>query len=974
MDMSLQTSLSSMAWGRRFLSASVVALLLISVLAFAIPLAPLAHAAAATPTITIDYPYFVVGQTGTRGIVVENPLGNPAITEIRIQVTTDVVDPTKSSQIAGSFPTGSGFSGVGAVAVEGIGPWVVKYPGSLSGGAAGKITLTIPAAAAEKMAGVVDAYTLTFVIVFETKDTVTVTKTIYEGVASSVSVTPSPSSIKAGETATIKVAVSPVDQGVPLQIWAEYDTKSVLIGSVVTGSDGTASLTYSPTKAASHTIKADVEKDVMGESTGAKITLGSSTLSVAAAAPTKVAVTIPSAYGGDPDKPINYITVQRVKGITFSLADTYGNPVAVDVSVEFSVLASLGSLSIGKGTTVPITSGAPSTAATINPPSTPSLSFVTGTYDWTTYGGTVYVKVTALNANGETTGSTEASIVTSGQTANSLQVSWSAVTGATKYRVYIGTATNAENLYWEVTDPTTTIIITSPATGAAGSVPTTNTATWVDLIPPTTYGSQTIITATITLPSSSAYAGSYSGSSRTLVTSTFATTITVTPSTATNVEAGKTIKITATLPAGYVQKGVPITFSLKDYSTGYAGTLSATTVTTDDTGKAEVVLTVDTKANAYTKVTATVAKPTTTDPTNKFSVDSALITTVAGAPAKLTVKTYEYVAGTPGLASLTAKSAVSTGGKLYVVVFLADAYNNPTSNNLGVSVQVSLSATAGALSSTIALINTGSSETWSSGYYVLFTAPTTYTDVTVTATTPQGFAAASTTVSVVALTPTLVITQPAADTTVDTATDTATVYIAGYAKVSPAEPTGTSITEIKCSLNGAANETKPIISVVEGKYNFNFSLTLEAGKIHIITVYAKDSQGLESAVTRKITVTKQMRPVFPAEIKTPTLVDTAGRTVTAPRVGTIVAISSPIVNKQNTPQQTLYIVQVKDSTGAIVSFNFVSGTIPANTELTFAIGWRPTAPGTYTIEVFAWNNFTEAQVLAPMQTITINVA
>lgn len=856
--MSIQTSLSSVAWGRRFLSASVVALLLISVLAFAIPLAPAAHAAVATPTITIDYPYFVVNQTGTRGIVVENPLGNPAITEIRIQVPKDAV--AAGAAPGGEFPPASGFGGVNQTketpaVVEGIGPWVVKYTGSLSGGAAGKIALTIPAATKEKTAGVVDAYTLTFVVVFETKDTVTVTKTIYEGRADSVAIDLDKTSIKAGETVKITVtaqtASGEIDQGVPLQIWAVYDAKEVLLGSVVTGSDGKASITYTPTKAATYTIKADVEKDVMeGITRDATITDASKNLEVKAAAPTKVSVNIPKEFGGDPDKPINYIINPTVTGITVSLTDTYGNPVKVDVNANFSLFVSRGSLSQS------------------------SVSIVKGSYE---------------------------------------------------------------------SEP-------------------------FEFSPYSEYGSSAVITATITLPSNSTYAGTYSGSSRTLVTSTFADTITVTPTTATNVEAGKTIEITAALPAAVKQKGVPITFSLVSYSEGYAGRLSTTTVKTDADGVAKVVLTVDPKAGAYTKVRATVAKPTTADPTNKFSVDSAQITTTAGAPAKLLVKTYEDPT------AQTVKSAVAKGGKLYVVVLLADAYNNPTKNNLGVDVQVSLSATAGGLSSTAALIKDKNATTLESGYTILFTAPTVYTTVTITATTPQGFAAASTTVSVVPAEPTLVITQPEADTTVDTTTDTATVYIAGYAKVSPAQKTGIAIREIKYSLNGAANETVGIISVVEGRFNFNFSLTLEAGKIHTITVYAKDDTGLESAATRKITVTKQMRPVFPAEIKTPTLVDTAGRTVTAPRVGAIVAIASPIVNKLNTPQPTLYIVQVKDSTGAIVSFNFVSGTIPPNTELTFAIGWRPTEPGTYTIEVFAWNNFTEAQVLAPMQTITVTVS
>jgi hypothetical protein len=94
-----------MVWGRRFLSASVVALLLISVLAFAIPLAPVAHAAVATPKVSIDYPYIKIGDyptNPTRTITVENPLGNPAITRIEIHVPAAAADETPT----GAFATG----------------------------------------------------------------------------------------------------------------------------------------------------------------------------------------------------------------------------------------------------------------------------------------------------------------------------------------------------------------------------------------------------------------------------------------------------------------------------------------------------------------------------------------------------------------------------------------------------------------------------------------------------------------------------------------------------------------------------------------------------------------------------------------------------------------------------------------------------------------------------------------------------
>jgi hypothetical protein len=200
---------------------------------------------------------------------------------------------------------------------------------------------------------------------------------------------------------------------------------------------------------------------------------------------------------------------------------------------------------------------------------------------------------------------------------------------------------------------------------------------------------------------------------------------------------------------------------------------------------------------------------------------------------------------------------------------------------------------------------------------------------------------------------------------------------------------GTSIVKVKAWLVDAQGAT--IITPAPG-VTINFAAT--GGTLLTTTTSTSTTTGIAEALLRAPTTAGKVNvtasgggltatitiefttpgPTYKAEVKTPTLVDTAGRTVTAPTVGRIVAISSPIVNKQNVEQQTLYIVQVKDSKGAIVSFNYMSGTIPANTQLTFAISWKPTEAGTYTIEVFAWDNFTDANVLAPMQSITVTVS
>ncbi|HEV2709144.1 MAG TPA: hypothetical protein VGU67_02925 [Edaphobacter sp.] len=85
--------------------------------------------------------------------------------------------------------------------------------------------------------------------------------------------------------------------------------------------------------------------------------------------------------------------------------------------------------------------------------------------------GNYFYKVTALNAAGETTGSAEASTTTTGST-GSVALAWAAVSGATSYRVYRGTAAGAESVFY--TTGTNSYTDTNAAS-TAGTVPTTNT-------------------------------------------------------------------------------------------------------------------------------------------------------------------------------------------------------------------------------------------------------------------------------------------------------------------------------------------------------------------------------------------------------------------------------------------------------------------------------------------------------------------
>ena len=98
-------------------------------------------------------------------------------------------------------------------------------------------------------------------------------------------------------------------------------------------------------------------------------------------------------------------------------------------------------------------------------PSTTGGSLATATY---------FVKLTALGTTGETLASTEASAAVTGPT-GSIAATWTAVAGATGYRVYVGTTTGGENQFFAPGNVTSFAITT--ATGTAGSQPGAATAT-----------------------------------------------------------------------------------------------------------------------------------------------------------------------------------------------------------------------------------------------------------------------------------------------------------------------------------------------------------------------------------------------------------------------------------------------------------------------------------------------------------------
>lgn len=118
-----------------------------------------------------------------------------------------------------------------------------------------------------------------------------------------------------------------------------------------------------------------------------------------------------------------------------------------------------------QGSKVTLTASAAFTANKAAPvQSAPSTATTGGTFA----AGTYYIRVTALVDGTETVASNELSQVTTGAT-STVTANWAAVTGATGYRIYVGTVAGAQTLYKAVGAVLTDTMTAAPST--AGSPP-----------------------------------------------------------------------------------------------------------------------------------------------------------------------------------------------------------------------------------------------------------------------------------------------------------------------------------------------------------------------------------------------------------------------------------------------------------------------------------------------------------------------
>ncbi len=66
-------------------------------------------------------------------------------------------------------------------------------------------------------------------------------------------------------------------------------------------------------------------------------------------------------------------------------------------------------------------------------------------------------------------------------------------------------------------------------------------------------------------------------------------------------------------------------------------------------------------------------------------------------------------------------------------------------------------------------------------------------------------------------------------------------------------------------------------------------------------------------------------------------------------------VSSKITNMQDTSQDFIYIVQIKNEDDIVIKIGWITGNLTKQQKFVPAVSWVPTTQGTFTVEIYVWD-------------------
>ncbi|QLH06579.1 hypothetical protein [Nitrosopumilus ureiphilus] len=87
-----------------------------------------------------------------------------------------------------------------------------------------------------------------------------------------------------------------------------------------------------------------------------------------------------------------------------------------------------------------------------------------------------------------------------------------------------------------------------------------------------------------------------------------------------------------------------------------------------------------------------------------------------------------------------------------------------------------------------------------------------------------------------------------------------------------------------------------------------------------------------------------------------------------------IQISADITNNQVKSQNFVYIVQIKNEQGFVVSVGWISGQLTPDQKLNPSLSWTPKDSGEFIAEIFVWEGLVNHNALTEYSKLNINVS
>ncbi len=87
-----------------------------------------------------------------------------------------------------------------------------------------------------------------------------------------------------------------------------------------------------------------------------------------------------------------------------------------------------------------------------------------------------------------------------------------------------------------------------------------------------------------------------------------------------------------------------------------------------------------------------------------------------------------------------------------------------------------------------------------------------------------------------------------------------------------------------------------------------------------------------------------------------------------------VQISADITNHQTKSQNFVYLVQIKDKSGFVVSLGWIRGQLTPDQKLNLSLSWTPQKDGEHFAEIFVWEALKNHHALSAASRVQVNVS